>query len=165
MLFEPVFTALNRREARYVVAGGLAVVLHGHPRLTGDLDLAVDLAPEAARNVIAALVELGLEPRLPVPAEDFADPVVREGWVRERNLDVFSLHDPGNPLLEVDLFAHNPIPFDELRSRAEFVSLETTRVPVAGIADLIRMKQMADRPQDRSDVEALRQIQARKGRK
>lgn len=161
-LFEPVFEALNRYEARYLVAGGLAVVLHGHPRLTADLDLALDLDLEPGRKAVAALTELGLRPRLPVAAEDFADPSIRERWVRERNLEVFSLHDPANPLLEVDLFAVNPIPFEDLWARAEVVQLETVRVPVVSIADLIRMKELADRPVDRSDIEALRGIEAQR---
>jgi hypothetical protein len=33
-----IFDALNRRNVRYVVVGGVAVVLHGHARLTADLD-------------------------------------------------------------------------------------------------------------------------------
>jgi hypothetical protein len=51
-LFEPLFDALNRAHARYVVVGGVALVLHGHPRLTVDVDLVVDLAPEAADKAI-----------------------------------------------------------------------------------------------------------------
>ena len=47
-LFEPVLEALNARDVRYVVVGGLAVVLHGHARLTADLDIAVDLSPGQA---------------------------------------------------------------------------------------------------------------------
>src|SRR5439155_1529323 len=38
-LFEPLFEALNTAEVRYVVVGGFAVVLHGHARLTADIDL------------------------------------------------------------------------------------------------------------------------------
>jgi len=40
---EAVFRALNERDARYVLVGGLAVVLQGHLRATGDVDLIVDL--------------------------------------------------------------------------------------------------------------------------
>lgn len=47
-LFEPVLAALDAAEVRYVVVGGVAVVLHGHPRLTADLDLVIDLAAEPA---------------------------------------------------------------------------------------------------------------------
>jgi predicted nucleotidyltransferase len=42
-VFEPLFKALNDAGIRYVVVGGLAVVLHGHARLTADVDLVVDL--------------------------------------------------------------------------------------------------------------------------
>ena len=159
-LFEPVFATLNRYEARYVVVGGLAVVLHGHPRLTGDLDLAIDLAPAAAATTVEALTELGLQPRLPVDAREFADPAVREGWIRDRNLQVFSFHDPSNPLLEVDLFARNPLPFEELWQRAETVDLGDVWTPVACVADLIRLKEMVGRDQDAADIDALRDIQA-----
>jgi hypothetical protein len=128
-LFEPVFGALNQAEARYVVVGGLAVVLHGHPRLTGDFDPVIDLDPETASRAMRALTDLGLRPHLPVEAAQFADPVVRERWIRERNLEVFSLHDPNNPLIEVDLFAREPLPFEELWERSELVRLENEHVP------------------------------------
>lgn len=164
-LFEPVFAALSRHEVRYVVVGGLAVVLQGHPRLTGDVDLAIDLAPQAAAAAVRAFTDLGLQPRLPVDAREFADPEVREGWVRDRNLEVFSFHDPDNPLLEVDLFARDPLPFEELWQRADLIDLDSVRVPVASVADLIRLKERAGRPQDLADIEALRDIDAhRRGR-
>ena len=75
-IYQPVFDALARADVRYAVVGGVAV-LHGHPRMTADLDIAVDLAPEAAAQSIAALTDLGLRPRVPVDASDFADPVAR----------------------------------------------------------------------------------------
>jgi ABC-type tungstate transport system permease subunit len=43
-LFEPVFEALNGAQVRYVVVGGFATVLHGHARLTADIDLVIDRA-------------------------------------------------------------------------------------------------------------------------
>ncbi|HJR97352.1 MAG TPA: hypothetical protein VJ979_05550 [Actinomycetota bacterium] len=33
-LFEPIFAALERAGVRHVTVGGVAVVLHGHARLT-----------------------------------------------------------------------------------------------------------------------------------
>ena len=35
---ETVLTALNAAHVRYLIAGGVAVVLHGHLRATADLD-------------------------------------------------------------------------------------------------------------------------------
>jgi len=76
-LFEPIFTALNDAEVRYVVVGGVAMVLHGHARLTVDIDLVVDLDDQPAARAIDALVGMGLRPRAPVNPRDFADSAIR----------------------------------------------------------------------------------------
>jgi hypothetical protein len=51
-LFEPIFAALETARVRYVVVGGMATVLHGYARLTADIDLIVDQAPDEARKAI-----------------------------------------------------------------------------------------------------------------
>jgi hypothetical protein len=43
------------RAGRYVLVGGLAVVLHGHLRATGDVDLVVDLDPDQVTRTLSAL--------------------------------------------------------------------------------------------------------------
>jgi hypothetical protein len=162
-LFEPIFDALNRRNVRYVVVGGVAVVLHGHARLTADLDIAVDLGPEAARDAVAALTDIGLRPRLPVDANDFGDAASRERWQREKGMTVFSMWDPADPLRSVDLFVENPIDFEELWSGAEAIDLDGTPTRIASIPDLIRLKRIAGRPQDLADIEALERLARRDG--
>ncbi|HEY7762600.1 MAG TPA: hypothetical protein VIC52_06250 [Actinomycetota bacterium] len=158
-LFEPIFAALERAGVRYVTVGGVAVVLHGHARLTADLDLAVDLAPRAASEAIDALTALGFRPRLPVEASGFADPAVRRRWITERGMTVFSLWDPDDPLRSVDLFVEHPIDFEELWARSVVVDIEGTPARVASITDLIRLKRAAGRPVDLEDIAALEEIQ------
>ena len=133
-------------------------VLHGHARLTADIDLIVDLDPEPARRLIGALTAIGFRPRSPVAAEQFADAAAREGWIREKGMRVFSLWDPKNPLREIDLFVESPIPFEELWGRSIEVTLTTSKVRIASIPDVIAMKRLANRPQDRADIEALENI-------
>ncbi len=70
---ERVLHALEAAGVRYLVVGGVAVVLHGHPRLTADLDLALALDTGNVRAAFAALAGLGYRPRVPVTAESFAD--------------------------------------------------------------------------------------------
>jgi hypothetical protein len=161
-LFEPIFDALNRAGVRYVVVGGVAVVLHGHPRLTADLDLAVDLAPGEARRAVDVLLGLGLRPRAPVEASHFADPATRARWIAERVMRVFSLQDPDDPLRVVDLFVENPIDFEGLWTRSEVVDLSGTTARVASIPDLIGLKRLAGRPEDLLDIEALEAILERR---
>lgn len=154
-LYERFFRSLNDKGVRYVVAGGVAVVLHGHPRMTADIDLAVDLDPAAARLAIRTLTGMGLRPRVPVEPEAFADPAERTRWISERGMTVFNLYDPKDPLISVDLFVEPPIPFEELLRGSVRISLRSCEVQVASIADLIRMKRKAGRPQDLADIEAL----------
>ena len=104
------------------------------------------------------LLTQGLRPLLPVNALDFADASKRLDWVEHRNLTVFSLRDERNPLLTVDLFAREPIPFNELWSRADRVALGCATVPIASIPDLIAMKRAAARPQDAIDIAQLEAI-------
>ncbi|MGH9750253.1 MAG: nucleotidyl transferase AbiEii/AbiGii toxin family protein [Candidatus Polarisedimenticolia bacterium] len=157
-LFEPLFKALNDSDVRYVVVGGLAVVLHGHARLTADVDLVVDLEETQAAKAIAVLVAMGLRPRVPVDPEDFARRVVRETWIRDRGMQVFSMYDPANPMRVVDLFVSHPIPFEELWTRSERFDLRATSIRVASIPDLVHLKRLAGRPQDMSDIEQLEAI-------
>ena len=51
---ERVLAALNAAEVRYLVVGGVAVVLHGYLRTTADLDLVVELETD---NVLRAVIK------------------------------------------------------------------------------------------------------------
>ena len=82
-LYAPLFRVLNAAGIRYVVVGGVATVLHGHARLTADVDLILDLEEKAAARAVRALTALGLRPRAPVDPEEFADARIRESWIRD----------------------------------------------------------------------------------
>lgn len=157
-IFLPLFEHLNEANVRYIVVGGLAVVLHGHTRLTVDVDLVVDLDAQASARAIQALMDLGLQPRVPVNAVEFTDPEKRKYWATAKNLQVLSFFDPNHPLRVVDVFVEYPIEFDQLWQRSLLVPLGTSTVRIASIADLIEMKRKAGRAQDLLDIEALEQI-------
>jgi hypothetical protein len=156
--FLSLFNALNLGGIRYVLVGGLAAVLHGVDRVTADVDLAIDLAPEGAADCIRLLLQVGLRPMLPVDPTQFADPTARAAWMRERGMQVFSFWDPTHTRPSVDLFVENPIPFEELWGAAQLVRLDGVDIRVASIEHLIRLKHLAGRPQDLSDIERLREI-------
>lgn len=153
-----LLAALDRAEVDTVVVGGVAVVLRGHVRMTVDLDLALDLAADNVLAVLEVLRDAGLVPRLPVPAEQFADPDVRRSWVEERNLVAFTLHDVNDPFREVDLLATTPIPFAELRQQADLLDVDGVPVRVASVEHLIAMKRASGRPQDLADADALSRL-------
>lgn len=153
--FRTILAALDGSGTRYVVVGGVAVVLHGASRLTADLDVVLDLEPDPARRALAALGKIGLQPRLPVPAGDFADPEKRRRWIEEKGMRVFSLVDFSNPLRSVDLFVEPPLDFEELWEHAVTVDVDGIPVRIAGIEDLISIKREAGRPKDLEDAHRL----------
>ncbi len=162
-VFESIFQILNTAGVRYVVVGGLATVLHGHARLTADIDLAVDLAPEEAIKTIRTLVAKGFRPQVPVAPEAFADPDAREVWLRDKHMLAFSLVDQVNPMRVVDLLLKPDVPFELLLARSEEVALNNTIIRIASVEDLIALKRYAGRPQDLADIEQLEAIRRRKG--
>lgn len=160
--FLSLFLALNQGNVRYVLVGGLAAVIHGVDRITADIDLAVDLAPQSAAELMRVLVAAGFRPMLPVDVKEFADPDTRRRWRQERAMQVFSLWDPGHTRPSVDVFVEELIPFEEMWRSSQPIALHGVDIRVASIEHLIRMKTLAGRPQDLADIERLREIQRAK---
>lgn len=160
---EDLFGALERTGARYLVAGGLAVLAHGFVRVTLDVDLVLDFEPPHPQPALDAFRRLDLRPLVPVPLDEFGDADARRGWIRDRNARVFQLWSESHPTLRVDLFLEPPFDFaaaHERRCRAEIApGLE---VAFVALDDLLAMKRAAARPQDLADIDRLERIRRAK---
>jgi hypothetical protein len=160
---EAIVGALNAAHVRYLIAGGLAVIAHGHVRLTKDVDLIVDFETSNLHRAIAALSGLGYRPAVPVPFEDFANADKREEWIRDKNALVFMVFSDEHPTARIDLFIKAPLDFGAAFQRAVFLEVSpTVRASFVGIEDLISLKKQAGRPLDLDDVEKLNFLQAEK---
>ena len=53
--FGELLEKLARADVRYVLVGGGAVLLHGHARVTNDLDILIEASEENARRLLGAL--------------------------------------------------------------------------------------------------------------
>lgn len=155
---EQVLGALTGAEVRYLVVGGVAVVLHGHLRTTLDLDLVLHLDPDNLERALGVFSDLGFQPRAPVSLRAFADPETRAAWAREKNMTVFSLWHPEHQGFAVDLFLQEPFDFNAAYRRALVVPIHGIEATVLSLPDLIEMKWAVGRPQDLTDIEALREL-------
>jgi hypothetical protein len=158
--FDLIFAALEKGRIRYLVVGGVAVVLHGVPRFTADLDLVLDLVPANVTAALQALGGLGYRPRAPVGLYDFADAEKRRDWIQQKSLTVLGLWSPNHPATEIDLFVDEPLPFEAAWARACHIDLGANSIRVASIEDLIQLKRRAGRPQDHEDIARLNMILA-----
>ena len=165
MYYGEVFITLQKNNIRYAVAGGVALVLHGVVRFTADLDLIVDLEPENLRRFVQAMTELGYRPRNPVKAADFLNPAIREGWKREKGMEVFSFVDPAQPMTMIDVFIEEKIPYREVLQEIVQMTAKGITIPVVSLRHLKRLKRSANRPQDLADIEAIEALEKKEGEK
>jgi predicted nucleotidyltransferase len=149
----PVIQLLTGRGIDFVVIGGIAAVLHGSPRVTQDLDVCYSTEKANLAALGRALVDMNA--RLYEAKEDV--PFVPD----ERTLARVELLTLQTDHGKLDLMTHpaGAPSYTRLRSHAETYDLGGVLVRVAGITDLIAMKQAAGRAKDLADVEELEAIE------
>ena len=134
--FEAIVRALNEAQVQYLVVGGLAVNAHGYERFTKDVDLVIGLERENILRGLKALIAIGYQPRIPVLPEQFADPVLREQWRRDKQMVVLQLWSDVHRRTPIDVFTYEPFDFAKELSRAK-------RLAVCG--DHLALRLQADR--------------------
>ena len=131
--------SLNDAQARYVLIGGFAVIIHGSGRTTKDIDFLIDPSPE---NVARVKTALGVLP-------DNAAAELDDGDVEK--YQVVRVADE----VVVDLLAKAcGVSYLDAVSQAENRDIGGEQVLVASKQTLIRTKQTI-RPSDHMDCEYL----------
>jgi hypothetical protein len=155
-----ILCTLQDRGVDFVVAGGVAAVLHGVERMTLDLDVAVSLDPNNLKCFLSALDELRLVPRAPIPADTILDDVRVEELVREKNALVFTFWNPREPYRQIDMFLTRENSFDDLVADAHALTIRGRTIRVASRRKLIEMKSRVRpiREKDLNDIKALSKI-------
>ncbi len=154
-----ILQKLVERRVDFVICGGVAVILHGVPRVTKDLDLFVRLEPENIERLAGAAAELGLMPRIPEPIAHLADPTHRRRWMEEKNAVVYTLTDRTG-LRQIDVLIRYPIDYETLREHAHRTPMGGFEALLSSKAHLIEAKSAVDPPrkQDLRDIEDLRDL-------
>ncbi len=139
-----VAAALTTEGIAYAVCGGVAVSAHGAPRSTKDIDIVVGRA-DLARG-LEAVRALGYAfPALPM--------VFEEGTPRERHVQRVS-KVVGKEHLLLDFLIAEAAFAGALDDRIE-VTLPEGRLSLVSLTTLLRLKRLAGRPQDLTDLERL----------
>jgi len=160
MFYGEVFKALNKAKVKYVVAGGVAVVLHGYVRNTGDLDLIVFLEEKNLKSFFNALKAVGYLPKVPVTQEQFSDAKQRNQWKKTKGMIVFSFVHRDPPFEMIDMFVDEPIAFRDLHQKKKDISVEGITIPLISIDHLIKLKKQAGRNKDLDDIVQLNEIKS-----
>jgi hypothetical protein len=150
--------ALERHRVRYLLVGGLAMNLHGVPRMTMDVDIMLALDGENLGRFVQLAREMGLAPTLPLALEEMEDAGKRAAWVEERHMVAFSLRGAEKSAPTVDVLIGVDLPFDEAYGRRLVREVAGIPVSLAGVDDMIILKSKAGRAQDWADIEHLKRL-------
>lgn len=139
--FKEFIQLLNKNRVKYLIVGGYAVALHGHPRYTKDLDIWIYIEKNNAEKLINALHEFGFV-SLDIKSSDF---LVNE--------NVIQLGSPPN---RIDLLTSlDGVEFNSCYQSKVEVKIEDIIVDFINLEDLKKNKKATGRYQDLADLENL----------
>jgi len=130
---------LEAKRVPFMLIGGQAVLLHGEPRLTQDVDVTMGVGPDRIPDLLAVCDELGLQP-LPDDPGVFA-----------RETFVLPAADPTTGVRVDLIFSTTPYEAQAI-DRAVLVNVGSREVPFATAEDLLLHKLFAGRPRDLEDA-------------
>jgi hypothetical protein len=139
--FKEFIQLLNDNQVKYLVIGGYAVAVHGHPRYTKDIDIWIEISEENAQKLVTALTQFGFE-SLGLTSADFQTPnqIIQLGYPPNR----------------IDLIT-NPdgIDFQTCYDSKIEVTLNDVPVKFINLDNLKKNKLASGRLQDLADLEKL----------
>lgn len=141
---EELIRVLNKHHVEYAVIGGTAMMFHGFPRATKDVDLLLPLSPRNNARLRAALAELPFNKRA---LEQLEAASLDKGF--------FSAVE-GEIVIDL-LFVANSFTFEDLRQYLEKKQFADYQVTTFNIEGLIKTKE-TNRDSDKSDVRKLRRL-------
>ena len=140
--FKEFIELLIKNKAEYLIVGGYAVGIHGHPRYTGDLDIWLNPTPQNAECILKSVNEFGFS-SFKLSIEDFIKPgnVIQLGY----------------PPLRIDLLTElDGVTFEECFTNRKEVIMEDIKVNFIGYNDLLKNKKESGRPRDIDDIDNLK---------
>jgi len=141
-LLSEIGASLNRHSLPYMIIGGQAVLLHGEPRLTRDIDITLGVNIDHLDELLSVVHELSLKP-IPKDIEPFVGQTM-----------VLPALDETTGIRVDFIFSFTPYETEAIK-RAKKVEMLGQEVNFASVEDLIIHKIFAGRPRDIEDVRTI----------
>ena len=141
ILLARLATALDAADVPYMVIGGQAVLFHGDPRLTRDIDITVGIAPERLDTALRVADAAGITPLVD------PEPFVAETYVLPC--------EDAESGIRVDMVFSNEGYEREAMTRTVTAVVGGAEVRFASVEDLLIQKLVAGRPRDVEDAQGV----------
>jgi hypothetical protein len=140
--FRDFIHALNEQQVEYVLVGGMAVILHGYVRGTGDMDVWVNKTKENYRKLAKAYDQFGM-PLFDMTELNFLG----------NEYDVFGI---GSPPVKIEIMTSvKGLNFEETFAMAQTYEESGLTIRFIHINHLVQAKKASGRFRDLDDIEQL----------
>lgn len=147
-LLARIAKTLDAANIPHMVIGAQAVLIHGRPRFTGDIDITLGVDVDQLPKLKKITEKLSLKP-IPKDFEQFA-----------KQTNVFPVKDQASNIKVDFVFSFSPFEREAVK-RAQPIKIEHTNVRYATAEDTIVLKMVAGRPIDISDVKSIVNTQSK----
>lgn len=156
--FDPlrIISTLARHRVDYVLIGAMAARLYGFPRVTSVADITPSLDMANIERLATALQELGARIYTEAVPDGLPFDCSAPMLIRAKLWNLTS--DAGR--IDIAFRPAGTEGYDDLRVNAQTFEIQSERVLVARLEDILRSKVAADRPKDRSDALLIRAMLA-----
>ena len=143
--FIKVFKAFDEHKVEYILIGGVAVILHGYGRLTGDIDLFLKNKKENINKLKKALNSI------------FDDPSIEEITLNElHKYPVIRYGTPNGFYIDIITQIGNTFSYEDLEY--EIFEYQGIKIKVGTPETLYKLKKDTFRPKDKSDAIFLKEL-------
>ena len=139
--FKEFVELLIKHKVEYLIVGGYAVSIHGHPRYTGDLDIWLNPTSTNADLIVKCVNEFGFS-SFNLTQADFTKPgnIIQLGY----------------PPLRIDLLTEiDGVTFEECFANRKEVAIDGLKINFIGYNDLLKNKKESGRARDMDDIDNL----------
>jgi hypothetical protein len=141
--FRDFLKSLSDHKVKYILVGGMAVILHGHARVTGDMDIWVECKLENYERLVKAFHQFCM------PIFDMTS----ERFLNNKEQDVFSF---GRNPVGIDIMtAVKGLDFDDTYQLSTIYEDDGLPIRMIHINHLIQAKRAAGRLKDLDDINQL----------
>ncbi len=139
--FKEFLSLLRSHGVEYLLIGGYAVIYHGFPRATGDMDIWIAVDPENAQRMVNTVREFG-----------FDTPELSPALFLQEN----SMVRMGNVPLRIEILTRiSGVNFDECYPNRIVDEMDGVEVSLISLRDLLANKRASGRHKDLMDIDEL----------
>ena len=141
--FRDFLQALNDCEVEYLLVGGYAVILHGHARVTGDMDIWINRTTANYRQLQKAFFQFKMS----------VMDMTLENFLQHEDWDVFRF---GRKPVAIDIMTKMAgFGFEDCHAKSVFFEDDGLIIRVIHINHLLEAKKIAGRGKDMDDIKFL----------